>query len=131
MLSTKHIFFTKQNIEKGKFQYIYQGVKITIVLSGPELLIVRALNSRKNLFLPFMEVNTMYNCSKKKVSIKFLKFSPNLNYDEYDILDYVLFYYIIWRFYADQILIPRSWIKKPNIYWIYVFKKFIHRVYMS
>lgn len=58
MLSTKHIFFTKQNIEKGKFQYIHQGVKITIVLSGPELLIVRALNSRKNLFLPFMEVNT-------------------------------------------------------------------------
>lgn len=58
MLSIKHIFFTKQKLEKGKFQYIYQGVKITIMLSGPELLIVRVLNSRKNLFLPFMEINT-------------------------------------------------------------------------
>lgn len=53
-----------------------------------------------------------------------------MNYDEYDILDYVLFYYIIWRFCADQILIPRSWIKKPNIYWIYVLKIHSQSVYV-
>lgn len=45
------------------------------MLSDPLLLIVRALNSRKNLFLPYMEINTT-------VSLKFLKFSErNLNYD--------------------------------------------------